>query len=102
MDPKDQNREGYDRSQGAATAAAPTKTDAGDPQTTKGEWEPFRRWVNTQIRNRPTTPTLMHGGNKCVVEELLIDGRLRLKVDDSFALVAFDERYIPDLFEQIL
>ena len=79
--------------------------DASQAITTEDEirgYAPLRHWINYQLRNKPTSATLPHGGENREVQELLIDGRLRLKVDDTFVLVPLDARYIPELFAQLL
>ncbi|MEP6743425.1 MAG: hypothetical protein ABJB61_13080 [bacterium] len=71
-------------------------------ETTAG-YGPFRYWVNSKLRNKQAIVTL--GDSEWYVTELAPDGRLRLmRVDGEgdAALVPFDERYIPDLFKQIL
>ena len=110
VNPNDQKTgEAQDRGQGAAaTAKSPTAAERIDAATSKegvetqAGYAPLRSWINQRIRNRGVPITLKHGGADCEVEELIIDGRLRLKMGDAFVLVPLDERYIPELFEQIL
>lgn len=63
-------------------------------------FSPFRYWANKAIRNKGLV-TIRYAGEAREVEELTPDGHLRLKVDDSFSMVPFDERYIPEFLNQI-
>jgi hypothetical protein len=75
------------------------QVNADEEPIIKG-YGPFRLWANREIRKRQTT--LPYGGVPCEVEELTNDGQLRLKVGEGFAIVPLDERYIPELFHQLL
>lgn len=81
--------------------------DIGDPshseEVTPGAFGPFRYYVNQKLRNSGQV-TVLHAGAAWPVQELTMDGQLRLSnpAGDDFALVPLDERYIPDFLAQIL
>ncbi len=87
-----------EKAKAASVAAQPPETDLTESRPTG--FTAFRFWCNRRLRETPAT--LMHGGEARIVEELTLDGQLRLSVGLGGAIIPFDERVIPTLLKQLL
>lgn len=87
----------------ASSQNAQEKTDEEARETREGPggFSHFRNWANRRL-SEGRQVKILYNSEPCPVEELTPYGELRLKVGDSFAMVPFIGRDIPEFLRQLL